>query len=223
MTNQVESTRAPGEVLTVVVADDDRLTALTLADSLSRHGLKVLATVHTASDAIAAVTTLRPDVLVVDLDFGPGPTGIDVAQKVRRVLPDLGLVIVTAYEDPRLLAPDLPDAPAGSLYLVKQQVANPEQVAMAAKLSLETATNPPKKDTFKKGVSLSNSQIELLRLVALGLTNQAIADNLSLTPDTVKKGITRLAKRVGVDHTSESNVRVALTKRYLQHSGYNRA
>ncbi len=223
MTNQVESTRAPGELLKVVVADDDRLTALTLADSLSRYGLKVLATVHTASDAIAAVTTLRPDVLVVDLDFGPGPTGIDVAQKVRRVLPDLGLVIVTAYEDPRLLAPDLPDAPAGSLYLVKQQVANPEQVATAAKLSLETAINPPKKDGLTKGVSLTNSQIELLRLVAIGLNNQAIAETLSLTTDAVKKAITRLAKRVGVDHSSESNVRVALTKKFLQHSGYNRA
>ena len=208
--------------LTVVVADDDRLTALTLADSLGRYGLRVLATVHSASDAIAAVTSLKPDVLVVDLDFGPGPTGIDVALRVRAILPFLGVVMVTAYEDPRLLAPGLPEAPEGSLYLVKQQIANPEQVASAAKLSKQMAVSPPKKSLFKKRVNLTDAQIELLRLVAAGLSNQAIAEALVLTPDTVKKSITRLAKRVGVDHSSDSNVRVGLTHRYLQHSGYSR-
>lgn len=208
--------------LSVVVADDDRLTALTLADSISRYGLRPLATVHTARDAIAAVTELKPDVLVVDLDFGPGPNGIDIALAVRKSLPKLGVVIVTAYEDPRLLAPGLPEAPTGSLYLVKQQVANPEQVATAAKLSLETAIKPPKKSAIKRGMNLSDSQIELLRLVAAGLSNQAIAEALTLTPETVKKAITRLAKRVGVDYSSDSNLRVGLTHIFLQHSGYSR-
>ena len=212
----------PAKALTVVVADDDRLTALTLADSLTRHGLKNLATAHTAGDAIAAVTQLKPDVLVVDLDFGPGPTGIDVALAVRRNQPTIGVVIITAYEDPRLLAPGLPQAPAGSLYLVKQQITNPEQVAVAAKMSRDAAINPTKKKIFKTGVSLTNQQIELLRLVAAGLSNQAIAEALSLTPESVKKSITRLAKRVGVDNSSDSNLRVDLTHVYLQHTGFSR-
>jgi DNA-binding NarL/FixJ family response regulator len=222
MVNNVVVGDAGVKVLSVVVADDDRLTALTLADSLGRYGLKVLATVHTASDAIAAVAKLKPDVLVVDLDFGPGPNGIDVALRARSSSPTLGIVMVTAYEDPRLLAPDLPEAPVGTLYMVKQQIATPDQVATAAKLSRESALNPPKKATARKGVSLTNSQVELLRLVAIGLSNQAIAEVLTLTPDTVKKAITRLAKRLDVDHSSESNVRVSLTNKYLQHSGYSR-
>jgi DNA-binding NarL/FixJ family response regulator len=222
MSNVGEIVSAPRETISVVVADDDRLTALSLADSLGRHGLKILATVHTARDAIAAVVTLKPDVLVVDLDFGPGPTGLDVSIAVRRSLPMLGLVIITAYEDPRLLAPGLPESPDGTLYLVKQQLENPKQLAAAVRLSLETAINPPKKSNSANNVSLTNSQIELLRLVATGLSNTAIAEALNLTPDSVKKAITRLAKRVGVDHSSESNLRVELTRRYLQHSGYSR-
>lgn len=214
-------TTTPIEALSVVVADDDRLTALTLADSLQRHGLKILATAHTARDAINLVIKFKPDVLVVDLDFGPGPTGIDVAVTVKRSMPLLGVVIVTAYEDPRLLAPGLPKAPEGTLYLVKHQVENPEQVSAAARLSRNAALNPPKKDLIQSGVRLTNSQIELLRLVAMGLSNQAIAETLNLTPETVKKSITRLAKRVGVDYSSDSNLRVELTHRYLQHSGYS--
>jgi DNA-binding NarL/FixJ family response regulator len=222
MPNTAESSKASTDALSVVVADDDRLTALTLADSLGRYGLRALATVHTAGDAIKAAISLKPDVLVVDLDFGAGPTGIDVAIAVRRSLPFIGIVMVTAYEDPRLLAPDLPEAPAGAVHLVKQQISNPEEVAKAAKLSLEFAIKPPKKGLFDKGMKLSDSQIELLRLVATGLSNQAIAENLNLTPESVKKAITRLAKRVGVDYSTEYNLRVELTRRYLQHSGYFR-
>lgn len=208
--------------LSVIVADDDRLTALTLSDSLVRHGIRVLATEHNARDAIASAIKFRPKALVVDLDFGPGPNGIDVAIAVRRQLPKIGVVIVTAYEDPRLLAPDLPKPPEGTLYLVKHQLADPEQVAVAARRSIETVAAPGTKSVSKKAVNLTDSQIELLRLVALGFSNQAIAESLSLTPESVKKSITRLAKRLHVDHTSESNLRVELTHKYLQHSGYSR-
>jgi DNA-binding NarL/FixJ family response regulator len=222
MANSGETNKTSRDVVSVVVADDDRLTALTLADSIGRYGIRTLATVHTARDAIAAAIELKPNVLVVDLDFGPGPTGIDVAVTVRRALPTVGVVIVTAYEDSRLLSPGLPAAPAGSLYLVKQQVVNPEQVATAVRLSRETALDPPSNDNLRKRMSLTDSQIELLRLVATGLSNQAIAETMNLTPETVKKAITRLAKRVRVDHSSDSNLRVGLAHVYLQHSGFSR-
>ena len=209
--------------LTVVVADDDKLTALTLGDSLSRYGLSLLAVLHTPGEALARTLELKPDVLVVDLDFGPGPNGIDVALKARARLPAMGVVIITAYEDPRLLAPGLPGAPPGAVYLVKQQIENPEQVAVAARLSVDLALNPPREPFSRKRIDLTDPQVELLRLVALGLSNTAIAEQVFQTPDSVKKSISRLAKKLGVDHSSENNVRVGLTHRYLQHSGHSRA
>jgi DNA-binding NarL/FixJ family response regulator len=209
--------------LTVVVADDDRLTALTLGDSLSRYGLSLLAVLHTPGEALATTLELKPDVLVVDLDFGPGPNGIDVALKARARLPLVGVVIITAYEDPRLLAPGLPGAPPGAVYLVKQQIENPEQVAVAARLSVDLAMNPPRELAPRKRIDLTDPQVELLRLVALGLSNHAIAQQIFQSPDSVKKSISRLAKKLGVDHSSEKNVRVGLTHRYLQHSGHSRA
>jgi len=209
--------------LTVVVADDDKLTALTLGDSLSRYGLRLLGVLHTPGDALVRTLELKPDVLVVDLDFGPGPNGIDVALKARARLPLVGVVIITAYEDPRLLAPGLPGAPPGAVYLVKQQIENPEQVAVAARLSVDLALDPPREPAPRKKIDLTDAQVELLRLVALGLSNTAIAEQVFQTPDSVKKSISRLAKKLGVDHSSEKNVRVGLTHRYLQHSGHSRA
>ena len=207
----------------VVVADDDRLTAHTLSDSLARYGLDPVAVTHTPGQALEQTITLRPDCLVIDLDFGPGPNGLDVATRARRILPLLGVVVITAFEDPRLQSPRQPDTPIGSVYLVKQQIENPEQVAVAARLAVELANNPSRSKESKRKLELSDTQAELLRLVALGFSNQAISQQLFQTPDSVKKSISRLAKKLEVDNSAEKNARVALTQRYLQLSGHFRA
>jgi DNA-binding NarL/FixJ family response regulator len=219
----VAAAGAPGERLTFVLADDDRLTALSLASALARFGMKPLGVAHTAGDAVSTTLSLEPEVLIVDLDFGPGPTGIDVAVRVRKELPGIGVVIVSAFEDPRLFAPSLPQTPDGTVYLVKQQLRTPEEVAIASKLARLQATAKRQKQGESSRIDLSDSQVELLRLVASGLSNHAIAQSLSVTPKAVEKSITRLADRMGADRSAEANLRVALTRRYLELVGYNHA
>lgn len=208
--------------LSAVVADDDRLTALSLADSLSRYGIIPLAVVHSAGDAIAKTLELTPDVLVVDLDFGPGPTGLDVASAVRRRLSKIGIAIVTSYEDPRLLAPNLPSTPIGAVYVVKHKVDNPKQIAEAARDSYRYSQALGRVPIAQNRIDLTDSQVELLRLVAMGLSNQAIAQDLFITASAVEKAITRLATKLNVDRSHEANLRVGLTHRYLDHVGYTR-
>jgi len=209
-------------LLPAVLADDDRLTAMSLAESLERHGLHVLAVAHSAGEAVTEVMAKRPEVVITDLDFGPGPTGIDVAIQARRVFPRIGVVIVTAYQDPRLLASSLPDAPPGTVYLVKQQLSSPAQVADAAREAVARAAKGGRSNGAMRRVSLSDSQAELLRLVAAGLSNQAIADALHVTTKAVEKALTRLADRLHIDRSAEANVRVALTNRYLEYVGHTR-
>jgi len=209
--------------LSAVVADDDRLTALSLADSLRRHGVIPLAVVHKAGDAIAKVNELKPDVLVIDLDFGPGPTGLDVAAQVRSSNPKMGIVLVTAYEDPRLLAARLPQTPVGAVYLVKHKVQDPKEIADAARDSYRYSQAIAKAPKPRNRIDLTDSQAELLRLVALGLSNTAISAELVVTPAAVEKAISRLATKLDVDRSQEANLRVGLTHRYLEYVGYNHA
>jgi DNA-binding NarL/FixJ family response regulator len=222
--NEMAESNAPKveQKLTAVVADDDRLTALSLADSLGRHGITPLAVVHTAGEAITKTQELKPDVLVVDLDFGPGPTGLDVAVAVRLQLPKIGIAIVTAYEDPRLLAPNLPATPIGAVYVIKHQVDNPKQVADAARDSFRYSKAVGRIPQPKNRINLTDSQVELLRLVSMGLSNHAISQELFITPSAVEKAITRLATKLSVDRSQEANLRVGLTHRYLDHVGYTR-
>ena len=107
--------------LRVVVADDHQLTLSGVADSLSMNGVSIVGRARNAPDAIALVLETKPDALVSDLDFGPGPTGIDIATHLRKKLPKLGIVVLSAYGDPRLHHTSLGGAPKGVVYLIKQQ------------------------------------------------------------------------------------------------------
>jgi len=208
--------------VSVVVVDDHRLTANSIGDALERHGMLTLARAHTAADALAACTTHQPDALVVDLDLGPGPTGIDVAIGVRARNPRIGVVVLTGYEDPRLLDSSLPPLPPACVYMVKQKIEDTQDVVDAVNLSVTLIRGSGLPHSVKPRVSLTDAQVDILRLLASGLSNQAIAAKLSLTVSGVEKAINRLAKKLDVDSEADSNIRVGLTHRYLDMVGYVR-
>jgi len=66
--------------LRVVVADDHSLTLQGVSDSLLSHGISIVGRAQSAAEAVSLVKEHTPDALVTDLDFGPGPTGLEIAQ-----------------------------------------------------------------------------------------------------------------------------------------------
>lgn len=202
-----------------VVADDHNLTLSGVADSLATHDIDVVGRASSARDAISLVEKLAPDVLVSDLDFGPGPTGLDVADHLRKKFPLLGIVILSAYGDPRLHANSLQSAPTGLVYLVKQQVSSTAEIVSAVALSRERAAQA--KEGLLPRADLTEQQILVLRLVAQGLSNSAIATALSVSDDSVAKTIHRMCKRLGIVHSPEVNSRARLIQSYFDLVGAN--
>jgi DNA-binding NarL/FixJ family response regulator len=70
-------------------------------------------------------------------------------------------------------------------------------------------------------INLTSGQISVLRLVAKGLSNQAIAKQLSITEDSVSKAINRMLKRLGITQNSSVNPRAALLQSYFDMIGAN--
>ncbi len=204
----------------VVVADDHGLTLSAVSDSLQVNGLDVVARSSGARDAVAAVLKHRPDAFVVDLDLGPGPSGIHLAVSLRERLPALGVVILSGYTDPRLFSSSLPDPPQGTVYLVKQQVADVATVAAAVRDSVARAVSGAV--SVVPAIELTHSQVHLLDLVAQGLTNSGIAELLHITEDSVAKSINRIAKRLDISQGAGTNTRGALTRRYFELVGNRR-
>ena len=205
--------------LNVVVADDHSLTLQGVSDSLLSHGISVVGRGKTAAEAVALVKKLKPDALVTDLDFGPGPTGLDIAESLRARFPRLGIVILSAYGDPRLHSESLVSAPAGVVYLIKQQVESTAQLAEAITVSIDKATKAEVGEL--PSINLTSGQIAVLRLVAKGLSNHAIAEELSVTEDSISKTINRMLKRLGIAQNSGVNSRAALLQSYFDMIGSN--
>jgi DNA-binding NarL/FixJ family response regulator len=203
--------------LRVVVADDHQLTLSGVADSLSMNGVSIVGRARNPRDAIALVLETKPDALVSDLDFGPGPTGIDIAAHLRKKLPKLGIVVLSAYGDPRLHHASLTEAPKGLVYLIKQQVSETADILAAVALSIDRAARAEKGHLPR--VDLTLSQIAVLRLLAQGLSNQAISVQLSVTEDSVSKTINRMIKRLGLDTGPSINSRAALIQSYFDAIG----
>lgn len=197
------------EALRVMLVEDDDFTRVTLRAALEKYELQVVADASDAKRAIAKAVETRADVGVFDLDLGPGPTGMDVAHGVRKLMPGLGVVILTSYEDPRLLSASLAQLPTGAAYIVKQSLEDLGFLVEAIRGSVDThlAVRAPR-------VDLTDAQVETLRLLACGLTNSEIARVRVVEVKSVEQTISRTAKRLGIDGEGTLNQRVALARAY---------
>jgi DNA-binding NarL/FixJ family response regulator len=198
---------------TVMLVEDDSFTRITVAGALREAGVDVIRECSNAAEALAAVREYRPDVGVLDLDLGRGPTGVDVATAIRRVHPSIGIVFLTSFADPRLLNPALNTLPDGACYLVKQSLTDLQLLTTAIDSSLTIRKRPAEIPAHHE---LTPTQIEILRLVAMGLTNNEISRVRSLEPKSVEKAIARTARSLGIESDPHSNQRVALAREYYR-------
>lgn len=83
----------------VLIVEDEPLVAMEASASLEDLGFQVCATAFSAEDAIAQARARQPDLVLMDLNLGRGPDGIQAAQEIRAIHPGIGLVFVTAYAD----------------------------------------------------------------------------------------------------------------------------
>ena len=94
-------TRSP---IRIGIVEDNSLLRLSLGTSLVQKDLEIVFSVSTARDALELIETAKIDVLIADLHLGETINGIDVSMLWQRAHPQLGVVYLTSYEDPRLIS-----------------------------------------------------------------------------------------------------------------------
>jgi DNA-binding NarL/FixJ family response regulator len=198
----------------VIVVDDSEFARTLLAGSLSEAGLDVVSAVATAGEAVRAAKEHRPGSALLDLNLGPGPNGIDLAQALRRIDPAIGIVILTTYEDPRLLPVDVDSLPLGSVYLIKDSVSDIQVLVDAVDRSVDQVSRMRISDP-PLSRNLTDAQADVLRMIAEGLSNAEIARRRGVSERTVENTIGRIALRFGLQQSPDSNLRVKLVRAYL--------
>lgn len=202
----------------VLVVENDPFTLTSIVNALEYQRVNVVGKVASAREALELQREMNPTVALLDLDLGVGPTGIDLAHALRIRQPDIGIVILSTYRDPRLVGPGVTAPPRGTVYLSKQDVHDFTQVIGSLQLAAETpvARRPAPTAALP---SLTDVQLEVLQGISEGMSTQAIAEQRNVSVKAVEQTISRLYEVFEVPRDGAHNQRVRLARAYLHLSG----
>jgi DNA-binding NarL/FixJ family response regulator len=204
----------------VMVVEDNDFTRMSIVSALEASGVTVVGACARSEEALTLQERTNPDAALLDLNLGPGPTGLDLAHGLRKRNPALGIVFLTHYTDPRLIVSPGQTPPLGSQYVVKNSVTDASVLAIALAKSLGPLSGKGKwPQSSGDFVRLTTSQVETLKLLAEGLTNREIALRRSVSEKSVEKTIARVAKHLGVSESLGTNQRVSIARAYFRQFG----
>jgi DNA-binding NarL/FixJ family response regulator len=225
----VQGTDAQQAKIRVVLADDSFLVREALSRVLaSSEGIDVVATCADRDSLHAAIDTERPDVVVTEIRMPPSGTdeGIQVAAALRETHPEIGVVVISQYAEPRYSLALLDGGSDGRAYLLKDRVQHRGQlisaiVAVAGGGSLidakvvEALVEARTRAERSPLAELTPREREILALVARGHDNQAIANELVLTKRAVEKHINAIFLKLGLTYATDVSRRVKATLMFL--------
>ena len=206
--------------LRVVIAEDSLLVREGLRSMLSGRGEVVVVAVVSDYDALlAAVEAHRPDVVLTDIRMPPTNTdeGVRAAAELRHSRPEVGVVVLSQYDDPEFALALLEDGSRGRAYLLKERMSDPAQLVSAlVEVGRGGSVVDPKiVDALVRGRSarspldaLTPREQEVLAMMATGKDNSAIAGDLFLTVRAVEKHINGIFGKLGLAEEREVHKRV---------------
>lgn len=198
----------------ILVVEDEPLLRDLLAKSIEAAGFDV-STAANAADAKRVLKNSDPDAMVLDIELGPGPNGLDLAQVAARSYPSIGIVFLTNLPDPRFTGANGKQIAKHHAYIRKSVVhSGNELIEVIEAVLRDRVTNEYRHDLASNRplAELSQRQIATLQLVAEGKTNAQIAAIRGTTVRAVESMLSRIFDAMGIDPSS-SNPRVeAVTK-----------
>ncbi|MFZ5826692.1 MAG: response regulator transcription factor [Bacillota bacterium] len=214
--------------LKVVLVEDDLLYRDLLRIGLTQsRRVEIAGMFQDAESALARVPTLNADVALLDIVLRNSFNGIQLGRLLRCHMPQLGVVLLSNHRIPAYLSAIPRENLGGWSYLLKSSVENVDALVRAVEGSaaghvvVDEALFPamPPRGTGRLQ-ALTPRQLEILRLMALGFTNQAIADQMALSRKTVENQINHLFQELQVDPADTTvQARVQAVLIYLQESG----
>ncbi len=209
----------------VLVVEDEALIRNLVAAQLKAEGFEVY-TAASAAEARKVADSAEPDVALLDIELGFGPTGIDLATILRRQDPGIAIVFLTHLPEPKLVGIDNRMIPKNAAYLVKERITDPGQLTLAIEAALRDRVTDELR-AFKKASSkfsnVSRSQLQVIQAIASGASNHDIAEQRGTTIRAVENLIKRAFESAGLltDDYSDNRVhlRVAAAKEYLRAIG----
>ena len=213
------STERESEQPRVLLVDDHDLFRTGLAKLLLEQGVHVIGEAATGDGALRLVHELSPDVVVMDLNM-PGLTGVEATREISASSPRTRVVVLTISEDDD----DIVDAVmAGACgYLLKNSTVQELVAGIAAAAEgdslispqvgtkvlqqLRATTTGVRRGGDPPRIALSERELDVLRLIAIGKDNAQIAQELFISPKTVKNHISNILMKLQIENRIQAAV-----------------
>ena len=200
----------------VLVVEDEDFTRTMVGEMLSASGLDVR-TASSVTEAIRSMEEFDPHVVLTDLGLGHGPDGADLLTKVAQERPWTGMVVMTAHASPELAIKDASRIPEQAGYIVKSEIHSIQKLISVLEESIVMPGNFNDADSsIEQKITITATQAEILRMIADGLSNSAIAEARGITLRAAEALIQRTFTALGVTGDSTINPRVVAVRKWQQ-------
>jgi DNA-binding NarL/FixJ family response regulator len=198
----------------LLVADDHEVVRSGLASLLSGSDIKIVAEASTANEAVKLAAKHKPDVVLLDIRMGE-TDGLEALEKIHRDVPKTQVVVLSTYDNPTYVARAV--ALGASDYVLKgasrQEIVS--TIRAAAKGDTPTAHGEMQRVAGamnkrhvdpKEDVPLTNRETQVLRHLALGLSNKEIGRSLDISVETVKEHVQNILRKIKVTDRTQAAV-----------------
>ena len=204
----------------ILIVEDEPLMASLLSQSLTSADFEV----ENASDSASArkkIDSFDPDILLLDISLGDGPSGLHLAHAIDQTRPDIAILILTKHPDAKSATSEGLELPARVGFLRKHLVNDVSYLLTAIEKVLADRSNEVRQDSdsdspFK---GLTPQAFQVLSLIAQGYNNNEIALRSKLSVKSVERWIDIIYKELEISKNGEINQRVEVARKYYQAVG----
>lgn len=206
----------------VLVVEDESIIRSLVSSQLTTQGYDVQ-TAKSAAEARKIAEEFEPEVFCLDIELGKGPNGIDLAHALRAQNPKTAIVFLTNIPEPRFIGVDSKSIPRDAAYLYKQKINDTSELAFAIESARRKRVDAKLRDDKNPTHELkdvSRSQLDVLHMVALGMSNHEIAAARGTTLRAVENLINRACLAAKIEADPGSNQRVKAARKFIKVAGF---
>lgn len=191
-------------MIKVAIVDDHKILTEGLQGLIEESGLAtVVGVAHSAAECRLSLGFWRPDVLLLDVGL-PDISGLDFCKEIKEQFPAINVLALTTHNEYAIVRHMLDNGASG--YLIKNAMVDEVLQGIKAVASGETflchEIDLLMKRSPEKNIWLSPRERELLRLISEGHTNAEIADQIFLSPETIRGYRKNLLVKLGAKNTA---------------------
>jgi DNA-binding NarL/FixJ family response regulator len=201
--------------ITVLVADDHEVVRTGLARLLEGSEITIIAEAENGEQAVEQTMKHNPDVVLMDIRM-PETDGLMALEKIREIKPDVRIVMLSTYDNPTYVARSvalgaadyvLKDSGREELIAAIQRAASGESPSEDSILHRVKDTMSRRRERLDRSeIPLTNRELQVLRHVALGLSNREIGRSLGISIETVKEHVQNILRKIDAADRTQAAV-----------------